>query len=100
MRRGLPGQAISAVSRVKRRPFSLRQKRARAARRMRVSFRGEGAVRANPHPNPLPSLDKLGMRAERVQPRLIALGAGVRVGGRERDGRGGRRPAGQGHGDK
>ena len=81
--------------------FSLGEKVARVARRMRASLK-EKALRANPHPNPLPSLDKLGMRGEgqALVRALIARRAGVRVSRRKLDGDGGRRPASHGHGDK
>jgi hypothetical protein len=35
-------------------PFSLGEKVARVVRRMRALLKSEGALRANPHPNPLP----------------------------------------------
>jgi hypothetical protein len=64
-------------------------------------LKGKSALR-EPSPQPLQSLDKLGMRGEgqALVRALIARRAGVRVSRRKLDGDGGRRPASHGHGDK
>jgi hypothetical protein len=82
-------------------PFSLGEKVARVARRMRASLKEKRFARTLT-PAPLPSLDKPGMRREgqALVRALIARRAGVRVSGRKLDGDGGRRPASHGHGDK
>ena len=90
-------------------PFSLGEKVACVARRMRASsqtdegfFRGEGALRAKPSPRPSPrqARDEGRGDAQALVRALIARRAGVRVSRRKLNRDGGRRPAGHGHGDK
>ena len=83
-------------------PFSLGEKVACVARRMRASLKEKRSARTLTHPSPVPrqARDEGRGDAQALVRALIARRAGVRVSRRKLNGDGGRRPASHRHGDK